>query len=228
MPKESHKQKEGTLRSAFEPRPGPGTDTVPDLGLPARLGASTDTMPDQPGVYVPPRPVASVSDHRTIEIAPVRLARDIDPRRAPTALRLPTVSSRKQRRPMLLVLTAMLLVAVVGFFAARLVVSSSAPPPARPQAAPAPVRVEQPGAPVAKGASSSGAGATVQKVDPAPPSLVTKPAESQSNSAPPISEPEVVPVAPAEIVRPKAPSSVPAPRTSSDTAKKKVREPWLE
>jgi hypothetical protein len=207
MPKESHKQKELTLRSGFEPRPSPGTDTVPDLGLPARLGVSTDTMPDQAGVYVPPRPLASVSDHRTIEIAPVRLAREIDPRRAPTELRISPAPPRKQRRPLLLVLTVLLLVAVGGFFAARLVVKSPGPKAMLPRPAPPPVAVPAPAAPAA-----------------------TTVGESMSTSAPATSEPAVVPVTPADLgLRSKAPPpSAPAPRASSDPAKKKVREPWLE
>jgi hypothetical protein len=214
MPKESHKQKEATLRSAFEPRPNPGTDTVPDLGLPARLGASTDTMPEQAGVYVPPRPLASVSDHRTIEIAPVRLAQEIDPRRAPTAIRLSPAIPRKPRRPLLLVLSLLLVVAIVGFFAARLVVTSpaspapSALPAVAPRPAPPPVRA------------------------PAPPAIPVTTPESVATGASPVPEPEpeVVPVTPSELVpRSKAsPPPAPVPRASSDTPKKKVREPWLE
>jgi hypothetical protein len=210
MPKESHTKKEVTLRSGLDPRQGPGTDTVPDLGLPARLGVSTDTVPEQAGVYVPPRPLASTSDHRTIEIAPVRLARDIDPRRAPTELRLSAPPARKQRRPVLLVLTMLLLMAVGGFFAARFVVTSAVPSRVMPTAAPSPV------------------------VLPAPPPPLATTAESVSVGAPLPSEPEVepklVPVTPAELgIRPKAPASpAPVPRTSAETTKKKVREPWLD
>jgi hypothetical protein len=211
MPNESHKQKEATLRSGLDPRQGPGTDTVPDLGLPARLGVSTDTMPEQAGVYVPPRPLASASDHRTIEIAPVRLARDIDPRRAPTALRLSAPPPGKKGRPLLAMLGGLLLLAVGGFFAARFVFTSAAPSAALPPSTLAP------SPPV-----------------PPPPPSAAKTAGSVSVGAPLLTErqaePELVPVTPAELgMRPRRPSSpLPAPRESSDPPKKKVREPWLE
>lgn len=209
MPNESHKHKEVTLRSGLDPRQGPGTDTVPDLGLPARLGVSTDTVPEQAGVYVPPRPLASASDHRTIEIAPVRLARDIDPRRAPTALRLPPPPPGRQRRPLLIVLGGLLLLAVGGFFAARFVVTSAGPSAGLPPPAPSPVAAPTPPRPTATTTASISVGA---------PLLTEREVE-----------PVLVPVTPAELgTRPKTSSPVPAPRESSDAPKKKVREPWLE
>lgn len=208
MPK-FQKQKEVTLRSGPDPRQPQGTDTVPDLGLPARLGVSTDTVPEQAGVYVPPRPLASASDHRTIEIAPVRLALDIDPRRAPTELRLAAPPPPRRTWPLFFVLSALLLLAVGGFFAARLAVApapraSPAPPPA-----PAPIETiaEPPPTPAAPTSASVSVGAP----------LPTEPAE----------EPELVPVTPADLgLRPKSPPK--APRATTGAQKKKVREPWLE
>jgi hypothetical protein len=202
MPNESHKHKEVTLRSELDPRQGPGTDTVPDLGLPARLGVSTDTVPEQAGVYVPPRPLASASEHRTIEIAPVRLARDIDPRRAPTALRLSPPPPGRQRRPLLIVLGGLLLLAVAGFFAARFVVTSARPSAGLPSSAPSPVPAPTSPPPTATTTASISVGA---------PLLTEREVE-----------PELVPVTPAELgIRPKTSSSpVPAPRGSSDAPKK--------
>lgn len=208
MPK-PHKQKEVTLRSGPDPRQPQGTDTVPDLGLPARLGVSTDTVPEQAGVYVPPRPLASAADHRTIEIAPVRLAQDIDPRRAPTELRLAAPPPRRRTKPLFFVLSALLVVAVVGFFAARLAVAPTH------QAAPAP---PPPPAPVATIAEP-----------PAPPAAPTSASVTVGEPLPtePVEEAELVPVTPADLgLRSKSPP--PAPRATASTPKKKVREPWLE
>ena len=41
-------------------------------------------MPDRARAYVPPRALPPVTDHKTLEIQTVRLAPEIDPRRAPT------------------------------------------------------------------------------------------------------------------------------------------------
>jgi hypothetical protein len=209
MPNESHKHKDVTLRSSPGPeKNGAGTDTVPDLALPARLGVSTDTLPEQAGVYVPPRPVASVSDHRTIEISPVRLAREIDPRRAPTELRLSAPPPRKQSRPILLVLTALLLIAVGGFFAARFAVAPSAPLPATPVSEASPPLVPTVAPPPEP---------TAEPVATTPPRVQAAP------------EPQLVPVTPADLgIRPKGtPAAAPAPRESAEP-KRKAREPWLE
>jgi hypothetical protein len=62
------------------------SDTVRDLPKPRHV--LRDTVPEQAGVYVGPRPLAPTSDHRTIQIKPVVLASHVDPRRAPTELRL--------------------------------------------------------------------------------------------------------------------------------------------
>jgi len=206
MPNESHKPKEVTLRSSPAPHAGAGTDTVPDLALPARLGVSTDTVPEQAGIYVPPRPLASPSDHRTIEIAPVRLARDIDPRRAPTELRLLSVPPRKQGWPLVLVLSALLLIAVGGFFAARFAVAPSEPSVDVAPVAPAPGVAPARTAPL-----------------PAPKAVIVTPGPTATEA-----EPKLVPVTPAELgTRPRVPPPPPA-RESAEPAKKKVREPWLE
>jgi hypothetical protein len=217
MPKESHKQKEVTLRSGLDPRQGPGTDTVPDLGLPLRLGVSTDTLPEQAGVYVPPRPLASASDHRTIEIQPVRLAQDIDPRRAPTELRLAAPPPRKQARPLFWVLTALLAIAVGGFFVARLVVSPPDAPSAAPGPVPSPVAAPAPQPAPAPTSGSIIVGAPISQ----------EPAEEPGPG--PEAEPALVPVTPAELgARPKAAAPAPSPRDSAGAQKKKPREPWLE
>lgn len=210
MPNESYKQKEVTLRSSPGPEKGVGTDTVPDLALPARLGVSTDTLPEQAGVYVPPRPLASASDHRTIEIAPVRLAREIDPRRAPTELRLSPPPPPKQARSLVLVLSALLIVAVGGFFAARYAVTPSEPLVVSPPM-PVPTSVVQV-PPVARTAESA----------------VVVPALPAAPTAAPQAEPELVPVTPAELDAASKPAPARPPPRDSAEPKKKVREPWLE
>ena len=54
-----------------------------------------DTVPEQAGVYFAPRPVPSISKHRTIETARVRLSAEVDPKRARTQrLALPQVPHR--------------------------------------------------------------------------------------------------------------------------------------
>jgi len=83
--------------------------TDPGLGPVEREHASTlrsmtaaDPVPDDeiPGapVYYEPKPLHAVSEHKTLELETVKIARDIDPRKLPTELKL--------RRPVLHVLPA--------------------------------------------------------------------------------------------------------------------------
>lgn len=53
-----------------------------------RAGDSGDTIPEQANVYVPPRPLAALADHRTMDVKAIRLAAGVDSRQAPTELRL--------------------------------------------------------------------------------------------------------------------------------------------
>ncbi|HEX2674155.1 MAG TPA: hypothetical protein VHM25_24935 [Polyangiaceae bacterium] len=83
--------------------------TDPGLGPVEREHASTlrsmtaaepipeDEIPGAP-VYFEPKPLHAVSDHKTLELETVKLAKDIDPRKLPTELKL--------RRPVLHVLPA--------------------------------------------------------------------------------------------------------------------------
>ena len=83
--------------------------TDPGLGPVEREHASTlrsitaaDPIPEDeiPGtsVYFEPKPLHAVSEHKTLELETVKLAKDIDPRKLPTELKL--------RRPVLHVLPA--------------------------------------------------------------------------------------------------------------------------
>lgn len=83
--------------------------TDPGLGPIEREHASTlrsmtaaDPIPEEeiPGtsVYFEPKPLHAVSEHKTLELETVKLAKDIDPRKLPTELKL--------RRPVLHVLPA--------------------------------------------------------------------------------------------------------------------------
>jgi hypothetical protein len=225
MPKEYQKKREVTLRSSFGPKKAPGTDTVPDLDLPARLGVSTDTVPEQAGIYVPPRPLASASDHRTIEIAPVRLAQDIDPRRAPTELRLSTPVRRSRTRPGLLVLGALLALALAVLLAVRLLVPRAHSLVEAPASSPAPEVVAAPSPPPQ----------VVPPLAPSPQVPAPHPSAPASGGAiivgPPISEaltPLESSTPPATSARPKLLPPAPQLRDPAPAPKKKPREPWLE
>jgi hypothetical protein len=196
-----------------------GKDTVPDAGVPAHRGSS-DTLPEQAGIYVPPRPLASISDHRTIEVEPVRLAREIDPRRAPTELRLtPPVRGRSWPWAFAAVLLAALLALYVFSFrdGARPAPLAS---PASPGQAPAePTTVGSPvppsvADPVVAGSPTPG----TAQADPAPP-----------RASPPVDPPTTEPVKVKELVPVRQASSAP-PEASTKTEPKKGRgrEPWLE
>jgi hypothetical protein len=82
---------------ADEPSDGSEKDrnapTVRDLKTPT---TSTDTIPDIVGQYVPPRPLPEATAHRTIDLRPVRLSAELDPRQALTERRL--VSPPRRQR----------------------------------------------------------------------------------------------------------------------------------
>ncbi|HEY3496447.1 MAG TPA: hypothetical protein VGK73_17230 [Polyangiaceae bacterium] len=103
------------------------SDTVRDLPKPSHV--IRDTVPEQAGVYVAPRPLAPSSDHRTIQIKPVLLASHVDPRRAPTELRLsapPPPQPRPQRIGWLIPL-ALLAIALGVIVAIRVTEEPGAP-----------------------------------------------------------------------------------------------------
>ena len=98
------------------------SDTVRDL--PKQRHVVRDTVPEQMGVYVAPRPLAPTSEHRTIQIKPVVLASHVDPRRAPTELRLSAPPPPRRRSGWLIPL-ALLAIAFGAIVALRF----TEPPP---------------------------------------------------------------------------------------------------
>jgi hypothetical protein len=93
------------------------TDTVRDLPRPGSP-VMRDTVPEQVGVYYAPRPLAPTSDHRTIQIKPVLLAPGLDPRRAPTELRLSAPPPPPRSRAVWLLLPLAVLAVTLGAVAA--------------------------------------------------------------------------------------------------------------
>jgi len=53
------------------------------------VAAAEEVEPDGAALYYEPKPLIAISDHKTLEIATVKLSEDIDPRKLPTELRLP-------------------------------------------------------------------------------------------------------------------------------------------
>lgn len=88
-----------TLRSIAAAEPVPSDPGEPPLrSAPSALqrapsagsdGSAEEVEPDGASLYYEPKPLASVSNHKTLEIATVKLADDIDPRRLPTEISLP-------------------------------------------------------------------------------------------------------------------------------------------
>jgi hypothetical protein len=75
------------------------------------IDADVDALPDQAILYEAPRRLPAISEHKTLDMVPVRLAPDVDPRRARTQ-RLSSPGVVESRRFWLLagVLTASVLV----------------------------------------------------------------------------------------------------------------------
>jgi len=219
MPNETQKTKDDSP----QPSRGPGgtstqsSDTIPDRSIANRRPMS-DTVPEQAGVYVPPRPLASPADHRTIEIKPVRLADEIDPRRALTELKLTAPPLRPNRLPWVVAAGLIALVAGV-LYAARDGRSQAAPAVTAPPAAvPASTAVTSP--PVSVPPSQPALQPEAAKPSTVAP--VTKPQAAERPTAP---DP-LAPVTPADLDR-EARSAGAAPK-AVESSRKKAREPWLE
>ena len=170
---------------------------------------SGDTLPEQANVYVPPRPLAQISDHRTIDFKAIRISAELDPRQAKTQLKLMMPPRRNRGLPLFIFGSAV----VLALFGVVIYMALAGPAPlplvttAAPAAPPAPdtaARLGVPSAPV--GPTTTAA--------PVATSAPTEPATVAAPSAP------------------KAPSGAPrvksAPSRSAPHKAKVVREPWLE
>jgi hypothetical protein len=187
-----------------------------------RVAESGDTIPEQAAVYAPPRQLAPLADHRTMDVKAIRLAAAVDPRQAPTELRLPVPPLRKDNSWIAPLVLALLAIGFIGLW----------------WVTPAPLPLASPEPPVTLGAPA----AVVPRVQPVAP----VPAAT-AEPAPPVLEPTATPGAPVDArsaippvatpVSP-APTPDPVPRATSGAAPatqpsapqrpKQGRDPWLE
>ena len=170
---------------------------------------SGDTLPEQANVYVPPRPLAQISDHRTIDFKAIRIAAELDPRQAKTQLKLMLPARRNRGLPLFIFGSAVVL-ALFGVVIYMAVARPSPLPLVSTDLAPAPPPPET-------AAHFAGATAPVGPTTTAAPVATSAPTEPATVAAP---------------SAPKAPASAPrvrssAPRSAPHKAKV-VREPWLE
>src|SRR5262245_3963397 len=61
----------------------PADERVPTIRT-TPVDADPDALPDQASQYVAPQAAPKMSEHKTIDMVPVRLAPEVDPRRAMT------------------------------------------------------------------------------------------------------------------------------------------------
>jgi hypothetical protein len=160
--------------------------------------ANGDTLPEQANVYVPPRPLAQMSDHRTMDIKAIRIAAELDPRQAKTQLRL---QAPPRRRHGLKLFAAGALVVGVLIGAATYVMLMGEQPlplvtadPGVTPPAPTPTPESEPSARLVSPRSASLAAPTELPTALAPPATAS-PAVSVSASAPrpPVAAPHVAP-----------------------------------
>jgi hypothetical protein len=175
--------------------------TVRELGGPSPV--STDTIPDLIGQYVPPRPPPVASRHRTIDLKPVRLSDEADPRRWRTERRLFTPERPAKRKRALWVTSGALLLLGLGAWA--LVRGLAAP------ASPGPAVASPPTA----------AAATVPTASAPVPDRTETPTTPPS----PVGSTNTMPAPNSDV--PKSESTLPkAPRARESPKKRK--DPWLE
>ncbi len=92
----------------------PGDERVPTIRT-TPVDADPDALPEQASQYVAPQAAPKISEHKTIDMVPVRLAPDVDPRRAMTR-RLEPASDVGKARVLLLSagVVFLLLAAIIG------------------------------------------------------------------------------------------------------------------
>ena len=175
--------------------------TVRDLKGPKAVSA--DTIPDVFGQYVPPRPPPEASRHRTIDLKPVRLSDEVDPRRWRTERRLATPERpARGQRALWLAGGALILLALVAWALVR----ASAP------SEKSPVVVAAPSAPAAASVPTASARAPDRtETPPAPASAIgsNKSLPSPSSGVP-------------------TSESTPPKAIRTREVKKKRKDPWLE
>jgi hypothetical protein len=182
---------------------------------PRKAHETGDTLPEQANVYVPPRPLAQISDHRTMDFKAIRIAAELDPRQAKTQLRLSLPPRHRRGLPLFVVGSAI----VLALFGVSLYMefAREAPLPlvttgaAQVPAAPAP-SVPSPANPAQAGPTTAALPSAATTLAPASTSTETVAATAVPNA----------PTATATSARRKAPSRS-APRKAKVT-----REPWLE
>jgi hypothetical protein len=181
--------------------------TVRDLKGPSPVSA--DTIPDVIGQYSPPRPPPEASRHRTIDIKPVRLSDEADPRRWRTERRLVTPERPAKRQWALWLAGGALVLLALGAWA---LVRTSAPP-------------EKPGPAVVAAPSVAAAAA-------APTASARAPDRAEAPTAPasPIASTNTVPLPNMDAPNPHGPKSesTPAKPTRARESAKKHKGPWLE
>jgi hypothetical protein len=198
-------------------------DTIPEIPTPG--GPPSEALPDHANVYVPPRELPQTSDHRTIQIKPVLLADHVDPRRAPTELRLPVLPLEPlPKEPAPWLLASSVAVVAIGSIAAAAWLGGWLPgvrAPGEVESAPpsTPLKAEDiPAAPIEKLAPAEPPGAA-EPIETAkaqsPPARVV--GEPNATRPEPISNPTAMPLAPGA-----------APRQNAARVRKKAPDPWLE
>jgi hypothetical protein len=186
---------------------------------PRKAQENSDTLPDQAGVYVPPRPVAAISEHRTMDIKAIRLAAELDPRQARTQLRMQAPRRRRRLSPFWIASIGVVLLLGVGTYVALMseiplpLTSSDQPEPeSPPRTAPAapPADTLAPPPP-----------SLPEHVDQQAAPVGSAPAERASTGVTVRAEPLPAPT-------PASAEPVPAPRGTPPRKSKPRRDPWLE
>lgn len=88
--------REGT--PAFGDTPIDGSPAFGDSGEVAVVGPS----PDHASAYVPPRELPKPADHKTIEVSPIRISAEADPRRARTQKAMHVIKREEAQRHLML------------------------------------------------------------------------------------------------------------------------------
>jgi hypothetical protein len=179
-----------------------------------RAGDVGDTIPEQANVYVPPRPLAALADHRTMDVKAIRLAAEVDPRQARTELRLYAPPLRKDKSWIAPLLLALLAVGFIGLWwitPEPLPLDTTSARTATTPVAPPTARVVTAGSPAPTVNEGAGVVSTARQL----PAM-------QSTAAP------MGPALRAPIVAPAPPVTTPPAPASASHRAKQGRDPWLE
>jgi len=195
-----------------------------------RAGDAGDTIPEQANVYVPPRPLAALAEHRTMDVKAIRLAAGVDSRQAPTELRLTAPPLKKDNSWIAPLLLALLAVGFIGLWwitpEPLPLGTTGAKSPASPEVRATAERIPPLAPPRAAPSDPAPSDPALHTAE--PPAAPSMPTAATAPTAESTSTAATAPTAESTVLRTPAVAPAPPAPPSANHRAKPGRDPWLE